>query len=364
MFISKHHYAIELAKLGNKVYFLNCPDQRNELRPGQIKIIDTEYPNLHVIDHRFFFPFIIRYKGGQLFYKLVTIHIRRILKKLKEEIDIVWSFDNSDAIPLRCFPESATRIFMPVDELSAEKWIVAAKGADMIASVTDEILEKYSAYNIPKLFLNHGVSSIFINHNIHEGTNTPIQVGLSGNFLRPDVDRITLLKIIEAHPDIIFNFWGAVNYVNANIAAEGDQEAISFTNKLSSLPNVKAHGVVNVETLSSKLKEVDCFLICYDIQKDQSKGTNYHKILEYLAAGKVTISNNVTTYQKYPGLLVMPQTRENNDELPALFENVVKNLNKFNSIDEQQKRVDFANNYLYVKQIEKIATFLTNTYKT
>ena len=30
MLMSKHHYAIELGKAGNKVYFINHPDKRKE----------------------------------------------------------------------------------------------------------------------------------------------------------------------------------------------------------------------------------------------------------------------------------------------------------------------------------------------
>src|ERR1700757_3422349 len=103
MFISKHHYALELSKLGNKVYFINSPDQKNKLQPGQIIIEKTQYAGLFTVSHRFFFPYFIRFKSVFLFDKLVTIHINNIIKKIEEPVDIVWSFDIANAIPLKSF---------------------------------------------------------------------------------------------------------------------------------------------------------------------------------------------------------------------------------------------------------------------
>ena len=39
--VSKHHYARKLAKLGNRVYFLNPPGQQNSLREdGGVVVVD------------------------------------------------------------------------------------------------------------------------------------------------------------------------------------------------------------------------------------------------------------------------------------------------------------------------------------
>ena len=42
MFVSKHHYAIGLAKKGAVVYFLNPPDQENHQPKGDITIMPSE----------------------------------------------------------------------------------------------------------------------------------------------------------------------------------------------------------------------------------------------------------------------------------------------------------------------------------
>ncbi|HTC00688.1 MAG TPA: hypothetical protein VK705_08400 [Ferruginibacter sp.] len=358
MFISKHHYAIELSKLGNKVYFINSPDQKNKLKLGQIVIEETKYEGLFTVSHRFFFPYFIRFKSAFFFDKLVTIHLNNIIKKIDQPIDMVWSFDIANAIPLKNFPASYKKIFMPVDEPTNQKAIRAAESADIILSVTNEIIEKYADYNVPKYFINHGVAEIFINKNINTQTNDPIRVGLSGNFLRPDIDREILLQIIRSNTGVIFECWGSISYKNSNLSPDEDVDTVNFIKELTGLPNVIAYGVLAPLILSERLKEVDLFLICYDIKRDQSNGTNYHKILEYLGTGKVIVSNNVTTYKAYPGLLEMGQSRDNNDELPALFNKVIKDINAYNVAKEQTKRIDFAKQFLYQNQLEKIESFL------
>lgn len=357
MFISKHHYAVELAKLGNKVYYLDGPDQREQLAKGEVKVNKTHYEGLSLITHRLSFPYILKFKAKPVYDYLLRFHIKKILSRIGA-VDIVWSFDLSDTIPLRLFPSTAKKIYMPVDELLPGVAAKAAQTADVIFSVTNEILQKFDAVNAPKVFLNHGVSEHFINQHIEEGRNEPIHVGLSGNFLRPEVDRPTLLNIIKQHPDIIFDFWGSTDYRTSNLVPVEESDGVVFINELKSQTNVKLHGQLPPAALAAALKKVDCFLICYDIQKDQSGGTNYHKILEYLSTGKVIISNNVTTYNSNRQLIEMTDKRDNNEELYDIFNTVIHNLDDYNNIEKQNMRIAFAKDHVYSKQIQKIASYL------
>ena len=122
--------------------------------------------------------------------------------------------------------------------------------------------------------------------------------------------------------------------------------------------NVHLHGLLNPSQLAEAYQQVDAFLICYDVIKDQSKGTNYHKILEFVSTGKIIISNNVSTYQNFPALIQMVKERTNNKQLPTLFNQVINNLNQYNSIELQQKRVSFASENTYENQINRIDNHL------
>lgn len=358
MFISKHHYALELAKLGNKVFYISGPDQEKRLQPGTIEIKGTGYDNVFSIQHRLSFPYILKFKARSIYDYLLRSHLKKVLNKIGCNIDLIWSFDLSDTIPLRLFKGSAKKIYMPVDELSKDAGVKAAETADIICSVTQEILDKFKDISVPKVFLNHGVSDVFINNRISDVVNNPIQVGLSGNFLRTDIDWDTIFKIAAENSKVVFNFYGSFDYGSSNLTSVGDASVLKQIDALKKIPNAVLHRQLPYKDLAAALLKMDCFLICYDVIKDQSKGTNYHKILEYLATGKVVISNNVSTYNQYPGMIEMAIGRNNNDELPVLFKNVIENIRDYNSVAKQQQRVAFAKQFVYSNQILKVAEYL------
>ena len=55
---------------------------------------------------------------------------------------------------------------------------------------------------------------------------------MSGNFLRPDIDRPVLLDIIASFPDILFECFGAYEPKNSNLGGANDQETIAFIEAL------------------------------------------------------------------------------------------------------------------------------------
>ena len=94
MLLSKHHYAVELARAGNKVFFLNPPDQKGELPYNSVQINKSlEYENLFLISHRLYFPFWLKFKVMSLFQRLMYYHVKKLLLAIGKPVDIVWSFD-------------------------------------------------------------------------------------------------------------------------------------------------------------------------------------------------------------------------------------------------------------------------------
>ena len=179
-------------------------------------------------------------------------------------------------------------------------------------------------------------------------TDDKIRIGLSGNFMRKDIDRPILLKIINENPNILFECFGAYETTQSNISGDNyDKETNSFVELIKNANNVILHGPVPPKKLAKELHRMDAFLICYDVQKDQSKGTNYHKVMEYLAIGKVIISNNISTYINQPDFVQMVKERENNEELPKLLNKIVSNISEYNSILQLKKRIEFAKSNTY-----------------
>lgn len=357
MFLAKHHYAIELAKHNNEVYFLN-PPQKEKIKYN-IEIIPLEIDkNLYLINHSLTFSYQIKFKWKGLFHFLIKFHIKKIEAAVKNKIDIVWSFDLGDYYPFKYFSNNPFKIFFPIDEPLNKAGIDSGNGCDVIFSVTNEILEKYAHLNVPKHFIHHGLSEDFI-HNDCISTNDDgiIRVGLSGNWLRPDIDTKCLLKIIEENSAIIFEFWGSYQLNQSNIGGSNDTAIVQFIEKLKKSKNVLLHGPIHPKYLAIEFQRMDAFLITYDILKDQSKGTNYHKVMEYLSTGKVVVSNNITTYSKIPNLIEMSSSRVNNDDLPFIFKKVTAKLEYYNQIEFSNARKAFATENLYSKkilQLEKI----------
>jgi hypothetical protein len=358
MFLAKHHYALELAKRGNKVYFLNPPDQESTRFRDAVDVKQIDGNQLFLIEHQLFFPYWLKFKAFQVFQSLMKFQIQKILGKIGQ-VDIVWSFDIGHLYPFKFFPSQAYKIYHPVDEPESVQSINAASGANIIFSVTKEILEKYKSFKVGKHLVNHGVSLEFLSQaqtrDRQMGSTT--YVGLTGNFLRKDIDRGTLLLILRENSNVIFNFWGTYE-TGSNIGSAPTKEAKLFIDLLKKCPNVIFHGQVDPRNLAREIQQMDSFLICYDIQLDHSKGTNYHKIIEFLSTGKVVVSNNVTAYTDRPNLVQMPRSRENNKELPALFKNVIRELKMLNLPALQLERKMYARDNSYEKQIERIEGFL------
>jgi glycosyltransferase involved in cell wall biosynthesis len=360
MFLAKHHYAIELAKLGNKVFFLNPVGSTKKIKG--IKIEETsEYPNLKIIYHSLFFPYQLKFKWMGMFHFLMQFHIRKIFKKIGTKIDIVWSFDLGNYFPFKHFNTTSYKIFHPIDEPLTKAAISSANGANIIFSVTSEILAKYHKFKVPKHFIHHGLAEEFLQYNANEKKEDTIRVGMSGNWLRPDVDHTNLLKIINSNPLVQFELWGTYKAKDSNIGGEHNTMIDAFIKKLQNCKNVVLHGAVDTTILAKEFQRMDAFLICYDIEKDQSKGTNYHKVMEYLSTGKVVIANNISTYEKMPDLVEMTKSRNNNNELPILFYKTISALEFFNQPEKKKIRIEFAFSNSYRKQVKEIEKLILSS---
>lgn len=356
MFLSKHHYAVELGKMGNHVYYIEGPNSDMSLAKGQVQIYNTEHKNVYYVKHRLSFPLFVKFKLPVVYNFLITHHIKKLVRALPHKVDAVVSFDISNTLPLPAFG-NCSKILIAADDSKDKAAVDAARGASAVLSIAKEYLVKYEGCGIPLYNLGHGVASYFINDEISEIVNNPLQIGMSGNFLRKDLDRPTMLRIFNNHPEISFNLWGSYEYATSNLSSDNDANTLLFIDALKRLKNVKLRGQVLPRVLAEELKKMDGFLICYDIEKDQSGGTNYHKVLEYLATGKVIVSNNITTYHTEDRLIEMPAER-NNINLPALFREVVTNIEKYNTPAQQQKRITYARYHSYVSNLQKIASYL------
>ncbi len=125
---------------------------------------------LFIIDQQLYFPYRIKFHARKIYNRLIKKQIRDILRAIHKPVDIIWSFDIGNLFPLSFFDKKIFKIFHPVDEPSDKNAIVAAAGADVLFSVTREIIEKYKDFQIPAEFINHGLPDEFIGNPIESAS--------------------------------------------------------------------------------------------------------------------------------------------------------------------------------------------------
>jgi hypothetical protein len=124
---------------------------------------------------------------------------------------------------------------------------------------------------------------------------------------------------------------------------------------MASYSNFYCVGRVTSDLLQAYLRVADIMLFCYQERYQNDQATNSHKLMEYLGSGKVIVSTFTKEYELNHDLIAM--TRRNSD-LPDVFRTVVNDLSFYNSDTLSGKRVDFAKDNSYEKQIERIENIL------
>lgn len=358
MRVSKHHYALELAEKGNKVFFIEPPDLQNR----GISITSSEdHPSLFIVKYKPVFRGK-RILPGFLFRFFLILQIRLLIRKIGQRPDIVWSFDPYRFNNLNWF-KASVKIFFAADLFYYDHLPEEALTADLCLGVSDTIVELLKRACKTAQFINHGVSRHFTNIAKETllqlpATNQPISkitVGYVGNLLMEAPDRITIQKVISAHPDIQFIFWGQYEK-NGNFGAYDKPEVFDFIKFLQSQPNVTLRGAVHPSVLSEEIKKADMFWICWQTSLNKMwDGSNSHKILEYLSTGKPVVSHYMSTYRNSNIIYMLP-SKEDNDYL-SLFSQVLNRVKWGEPVELHRKRILLAmeNSYQsHIAEIEKL----------
>ena len=357
MLVSKHHYAMELARAGNTVYFLN-PPSRKFAAPFSIDPVQ-EISGLYQVSYRPYFRIGIRVISKPLFYLLMDRQAKWLLKQFGFEFDIVWSFDNlllfNDLRPFK----GKTTIYHPVDPVEPRDWRVA-RTVDLILSVSKVTIDQLSSFGVPAYFLSHGLGGPFANAAREIEANpkaienpTQKKIGYIGNLLFTVIDHENLMATIREHPEMEFHFWGSYKLDMSNLGGIEDNAFISY---LENAPNVILHGVQPKEVLVNGLRKMDAFFMVYHVDLKTDKAMTSHKILEYLSLGKVFISSHIAAMHE-TGLIEMLDDPDNSKYLD-LFNKVTSNLEIYNAVELQQKRINYALENTYENHLKTIACHL------
>jgi hypothetical protein len=367
MLVSKMHYALELVKRGNKVIFVNPPGGwngkslaglREKMEGGKLVIVDCKsVPGFLFLRHKLFF----------LFKLLNARYIRAIRRLAGGHVDQVWCFNPNVIVDLRPFRATRSILFL-YDLYSGRHVWKATESADAIVTISQVILDRYKDARPKKLLMQHGLGQHFASRaeaklasNVYSAVgDSKIKVGYIGNLLRVGMNTGIAKRVIEAHPGIEFHFWGPSSMQDNNVTSRDGliiPELTAFIGFLQQQPNVFLHGVAGQQELAEKLPAMDMFLFLYSPRRELNGASNAHKLLEYLSTGKTVVSTHVSNYAG-TGLLMMSDAAAE-DDLPDLFDQAVEDLPHHNSAENQIRRIRFALENVYPRQVERILEFVS-----
>ncbi|MBM3965255.1 MAG: glycosyltransferase family 4 protein [Planctomycetes bacterium] len=358
--VSKHHYAMELADLGNDVVFLDPPETTGRFRGIDVSKVERVTGSIQRVRYRTWFPYNLKFHS-RIFYDIgMRIQANRILKRIGKQYTVVWDFDPSYQFNDLNWFRARSKIFHPVDQVTEGR--SETKSADVLLSVAESIAERFRESTIPKLVIPHGLCSQYEAYgrsvisrvegraSIPIGSSGRFRVGYAGNLLAKAIDRPVFIEIMLNHPDIEFELFGPFESLDGQ-----PESATHWISRLKDLPNVRLHGLVTPQRILEMAPMIDLWLVCYDVGLDHNGGANSHKILEYLATGSPVVSNRILAYTD-TNFIQMPASSSNTD-LPLIFRNTVLDRHLW---DTQQRvdRIRFALKNTYRHHIETIEVFL------
>ncbi|WP_046371164.1 hypothetical protein [Flavihumibacter petaseus] len=358
MRVSKHHYAIELALKGNKVYFLEPPDSKHagiSVKPA------SESEHLYIVRYKPLFRGK-KYLPPFLYSLLISLQLKKLKDYLGVQPDVVWSFHPFLFENLKQF-KAPLAIYFGADLFIENELPGEIRTADICFAVSPTILERIKEGNANVYFINHGLSAVFLNHAARRSEGlaanpTPaMRIGYAGNLLMEAPDHATMKKVIAAHPDKQFIFWGQYEK-NGPFIGHDHPDVADFVDFLKRQANVILRGVVPTGQMAAEMQQIDMFWICWKTTASRMwDGSNSHKLLEYISTGRPVVAHHVAAYKGTTYLRMMPDS--SNEQYPELFSETAKSIvsGRIKAVDENH--VQFAAGNTYRHQLERIEALIS-----
>ncbi|NCU06323.1 MAG: glycosyltransferase family 4 protein [Chitinophagaceae bacterium] len=364
MKVSKHHYALELAKTGAKVFFIEPPMLSNK---GITLSSCSEHAGITIVKYKPVFRGK-RFLPYWLYRCLLYIQVKLLLKKIAVKPDIIWSFHGYLFENLQWF-NAPVSLFFAADQFEGGDLPQEIKTADLLLAVSDTIKAKLEKSGKKVFQVNHGLQEDFV-LKANELLQSPnavepakkIIVGYTGNLRMQALDRTTMMTVIKNHPSIQFLFWGSYKKEDMNLGGEMTDNADSFITFLQNALNVELRGVVPGNILQQQLSACNLLWLCWKTGVHAMwDGSNSHKLLEYLSTGSPVVAHYVSSYKQTDLLYMLPEP--GNENYPELFDRVITVLQQGEPVERVTKRLEFAVTNSYEKQLQRIGTYICGIHK-
>lgn len=339
-FVSKHHYAQELARRGHDVLFHGPPETNGDMRLEEVGFRGDG--RLRVLRAPRVAPGL-RFLPARVRRTLEARWLRRVECLAGGRIGVVWLFENSRFYDMR-FAGNRLKIYHQVDLNQDFHPDVAAETADQVFCTSELIRQRLLSYSAHVAVIHHGVQIADIAPETEAAmfATRTLNCLYVGNMSMPYLDRDLFLRCIQAYPHLSFHFVG------------GFRDGDSFRETLSALPNVYLHGKIPAGRVLSIAANADILMVAYQKAHfdDQS---NPHKMMEYMMAGKVIVATYTMEYEGVSDLLAMCGR---DDDYVALMGEVAGNIDAWNTPDLIARRRAFAADNSYPRQLDRIAAAL------
>lgn len=352
LFISKQHYALELSGQ-YEVYYLSFPEKK--MGTGFSITKDPYSGRVHLLNYKVPLPHRLMFKATPLYKWMNKRTIRKVLQKItgNQPFDLVIDFGLFFLYDDLTWVNARKKVFFPVDD--ALGLPVNYKGANLVLSVSQNIVDKFRQHNVPAHFIHHGLSVEYASLaekrlqepdlGIKTTWNEPVKVGYIGNLDNDFVDRAVMLQVMQETPSCRFHIYGW--------APDQKKHATSaFWQQLLALNNVQFHGKQSPSELAQKIQDMDVLLLCYKPDYKRYHAENSHKIMEYLSTGKPVVSTCISIFE-HTGLLYMTP-KDKNEELLSLLQQVTKQPSLYSNAAEAEKRIRFALEHTYARHAEQL----------
>lgn len=342
-FVSKHHYARELAQRGHKVLFHGPPEATGLMRlvpvadaPGDLRVLYAPRvaPGL-------------RFLPGPLRRALEARWLGQVEALAGERVDVVWNFENSRFYDLG-FAGGRLKIYQQVDLNQDFHPDEAAVSADLVIALSAPIAARLKSAAPSLIRLTHGHAAHPCTDDLPDGAAasfgaSPLNAVMIGNLDIAYLDVTLLVQLVDENPNVRFHFIG------------GYSSGSKLYSATASAPNVVFWGRQPAHLLPGFLERADLLLLAYLADQHLDQLANPHKMMEYLASGRAVLATRTLDYEGRPDLLEMAMDRA---DYAQRFAVIMAEPDVWNSPARMAARRTFASENTYPRQIERIAQAL------
>lgn len=341
--LSKHHYASTLMEQGAQVFFLD-PDSPKENRI-RITAAAPDQPAL------LFRPPPLRgmrFLSRAVRARLEAYQMKQLAAAAGGSFDLLWNFDLHRFRSIENRAHARERIVHVMDLREPKELNGPAGLADLVIVVSPAMADGLEKPQDRVLHLAHGWMPRKREASALPALSTGIKLGYLGNLAMRAIDWSSIIGIATSFPEVQLHLIGPLH------GAFGNDTGIdpATEKQLRALPNIKLIGPVPYDQVPDWLEAMDILLIAYDLEGVGLKATSSHKLLEYLASGKVVLSSYLEDHRNLEGLVIMARP---GGSVTNYMKDLLRDLPALNAPELQAKRKAYAAANNYAEKVEQVA---------